>query len=389
MRITTMCMRNLTRRKLRTLLTVLGITVAVCFTVAVGAITSRYATMLIEMNTFFRGDVVVVAKNVFTIEGFPVGGTLPQDIVSEISGTDGVEKAVPMLFNLGFRVGEASGILPINVTVGLPVEEFSVILGSSLLNAGRLPLGSLSQEILVGSSIRDQYGMVVGSKIDLGGHEVTVCGIIGDPSPFLKRGVVMGLALAQEIFDYPMQVNMVIVRPKLGVTEAELAYGIEEKIDYVTVLTESQRNELTGPIVDVAESLNVTLQAMLLSLSTILVAIVGMMNVSERRRDFAALNAIGAPPAYAFGTVVIESSLIGVLGTILGIALGSLLSVLLASFWTAIPYVQFVTDISSIIPPVYVGEVFLAGVGACCLGGILPAISATRVRIAETLRAEY
>jgi putative ABC transport system permease protein len=389
MRVTTMCMRNLARRKLRTLLTVLGITVAVCFTVAVGATTSRYATNLIEMNTFFRGAVVVVAKNVFTIEGFPLGGALPQEIVSKIEETGSVEKAVPMLFNLGFRLGEPSGVLPINATVGLPVEEFSMILGSSSLKAGRLPMSSSSQEMLVGSSICSRYGLAVGSQLDVRGHEVTVCGIIRGSSIFLDNAVVMSLALAQEIFEYPMQVSMVIAKPKLGVTEAELAYDIEQRIDYVTALTENQRNEMTKPIVDIAESLNVTLQGMLLSLSTILVAIVGMINVSERRRDFAALNAIGAPPAYAFGTVVIESCLIGVLATLLGIALGSLLSVLLASFWTAIPYGQFVADISRLIPPAYLAEVFLAGVGACCFGGIIPAINATRMRIAENLRAEY
>jgi putative ABC transport system permease protein len=389
MRITVMSTRNLTRRKLRTLLTVLGITVAICCTVGVGTLASRYATILIEMNTFFRGEVVVVAKNVFTIEGFPVGGTLSQDIVSNISQTESVEKAVPMLFNLGFPIGKASGILPINATVGLPIEEFSMILGSSPLKAGRLPLNSSSQEILVGSSICEQYGLAVGSKVDMNAYEVTVCGIIKGPSPFLDRAVMMGLILAQEIFDYPTQVSMVIAKPKLGVTEAALAESIEKKIDYVTALTEDQRHDLTRPIVDVAGSLNVTLQAMLLSLSTILVAIVGMMNVSERRRDFAALNAIGAPPAYVFRTVIVEGSMIGVVGSILGIALGSLLSAFLASFWTTIPFGQFVLSISSIVPPSYIAEVFLAGVGACCLGEIVPAVTATRMRIAENLRAEY
>jgi putative ABC transport system permease protein len=389
MRVVTMCIRNLARRKPRTLLAVLGVAVAACFGVAVGATTSRYATIMIEMNTFFRGEIVVVAKNVLTIQGFPVGGALPQSVVAEIEGIDGVEKAVPILFNLGFKVGDASGLLPINVTIGLPVEEFSMILGSSALKAGRLPLNSSDREALTGSSIADQYGISVGSKMNLKGREVTVCGIVEASSPLLERSVVMSLALAQEIFDYPMQVNMVIAEPKPSVAEGGLVYRIEQGIHYVTALTENQRNELTRPIIEVVESWNMTLQAVLLFLSTILVAIVGMMNVSERRKDFATLNAIGAPPTYSFQIVVFESSLIGVLGTILGIALGSVLSVVVASFWTTIPYHQFISDIFGIVPPVYIARIFLTGVGACCLGGMLPAISATRMRIAEALRTDY
>jgi putative ABC transport system permease protein len=389
MRVVTMCIRNLARRKPRTLLAVLGVAVAACFGVAVGATTSRYATIMIEMNTFFRGEIVVVAKNVLTIQGFPVGGALPQSVVAEIEGIDGVEKAVPILFNLGFKVGDASGLLPINVTIGLPVEEFSMILGSSALKAGRLPLNSSDREVLTGSSIADQYGISVGSKINLKGREVTVCGIVEASSPLLERSVVMSLALAQEIFDYPMQVNMVIAEPKPSVAEEGLVYRIEQEIHYVTALTENQRNELTRPIIEVVESWNMTLQAVLLFLSTILVAIVGMMNVSERRKDFATLNAIGAPPTYTFQIVLVESSLIGVSGSILGIALGSALSVVVASFWTTIPYHQFISDIFAIVPPVYIARIFLAGVGACCLGGMLPAISATRMRIAEALRTDY
>jgi putative ABC transport system permease protein len=390
MRIVTMCIRNLTRRKLRTYLSIFGIAAAACIAVAVGATTTKYSTIMIEMNTFFRGQVVVVAKNVLAIQGFPIGGALPQSVTEEIDQIDGVERVVPILFNLGFRPGEASGLLPINASIGLPVEEFSIIVDSSALRSGgRLPLSNSDDDVLIGSSIADQYAASTGSTMNLQGREVTVCGIIDIPSTLLERSVVMSLKLAQSIFDYPMQTNMAIVKPKSGVTEEELAFRIEKRINYVTALTENERNDLTKPIIEVVESWNMTLQVVLLFLMIILVVVVGMMNVSERRKDFATLNAIGAPSIRVFSVVILESSVIGVLGSALGIALGSVASVVLAGLWTNIPYNQFVSDILGIVPPIYMTKVFLIGVGACCFGGLLPALSATRVRIAEVLRAEY
>jgi ABC-type antimicrobial peptide transport system permease subunit len=186
-----------------------------------------------------------------------------------------------------------------------------------------------------------------------------------------------------------MQTNMAIVKPESGLTEKEVAERIEERVNYVTALTEDDRNDLTKPIIEVVYSWNATLQTGLLFLMVVLVAVVGMMNVAERRRDFATLNAMGAPSLRVFSTVIVESSIIGFLGIGLGIVLGSIASVILASLWTTIPYSQFMSDILGIVPPTYMARVLLTGVGACCFGGFLPAVSAIRARVAEALRAEY
>jgi len=390
MRLVTLCFRNLSHRKLRTYLCIFGVAIAICFIVAVGATTSRYAAIMTEMSTFFRGEIVVVSKNVIVIQGFPIGGVIPQSVVNDIKGMDGVEKVVPMLFNLEFRLGEVSNIIPINVTIGLPSEEWPAILGSaSLRPGGRLPLENSTDEVIVGCSIADQYGISSGSKITLKGRELTVCGIIEGPFTLLERSIIMNLELAQEILKYPMQINMAIVKPKPNVIHEELASRIEKQISYVMALTENKRNDLMKPILEAIENLNMAIQGVLLFLSMVLVTILGMVNVSERRRDFATLDALGAPLGYIFRFVLLETSLIGVLGGAIGIVFGSLTALILASFYTSIPLAQFFPSIFEIVPPFYMFEIFVAVVAACCVGGIIPAINATRTRIAEILRAEY
>jgi putative ABC transport system permease protein len=380
----------LSHRKLRTYLCIFGVAIAICFIVAVGATTSRYAAIMTEMSMFFRGEIVVVSKNVIVIQGFPIGGVIPQSVVNDIKGMDGVEKVVPMLFNLEFRLGEVSNIIPINVTIGLPSEEWPAILGSaSLRPGGRLPLENSTDEVIVGCSIADQYGISSGSKITLKGRELTVCGIIEGPFALLGRSIIMNLELAQEILKYPMQISIAIVKPKPNVIHEELASRIEKQISYVMALTENKRNDLMKPILEAIENLNVAIQGVLLFLSIILVTILGMVNVSERRRDFATLDAIGAPLGYIFRFVLLETSLIGVLGGAIGIVFGSLTALILASFYTSIPLAQFFPSIFEIVPPFYMFEIFVAVVAACCVGGIIPAINATRTRIAEILRAEY
>jgi putative ABC transport system permease protein len=116
---------------------------------------------------------------------------------------------------------------------------------------------------------------------------------------------------------------------------------------------------------------------------------VTVMSVSERRRDFATLDAMGAPTSYVFRVVIIETLLMGVLGGTIGVAFGSLAAIILASLYTNIPVTLFFPSILEIVPPFYMLEMFASIVGVCCLGGIIPAINAMRMRIAEVLRAEY
>ena len=389
MRLVTMCFRNLSYRRLRTFLCVFGVAVSTCFIVAVGATTSRYVTIMTEMNVFFHGEVVVVARGVLVIQGFPIGGVVPQSIVDDLE-MDCVEKVVPMLLNFEFGPGEASGVLPVNATIGLPVEEWPMITGFSTLKpGGRLPLKNSTKEVIVGYSIADQYGILTDSTINLRGQELTVCGIIESPSALLGRSIIMSLERAQDICNYPMQINMAVVKPKSNITQEELANRIEGEISYVMALTENERNELIKPILEAVENWNMAIQAILLFLSMILVAIVGMMSVSERRRDFATLDAIGAPLGYVFRAVILETSLIGVLGGVLGITIGSLAAVVLATLYTSIPLTQFLPGILELVPPFYMLEIFAAIIMVCCVGGIIPAINATRMRTAEVLRAEY
>lgn len=154
-------------------------------------------------------------------------------------------------------------------------------------------------------------------------------------------------------------------------------------------MTEEERNDIIQPVLGQVETWNLGIQTIVFLMSLILVMTVMIMTVSERRRDFATLDAMGAPLSYIFRAVIFEASLIGVLGGVLGIVFGSLSAVVMASLYTNIPVAQFFPSVFEIVPPPYMIEIFVAVVAVCCVGGIIPAINAARTRIAETLRAEY
>jgi putative ABC transport system permease protein len=368
------------------------VAIAATFIVAIGATTMRYTTVIREVNVLFNGQVTVVSKDAIVIQAIPVtGGTFPEDLtVAKIMSISGVKAVTPVLFPPLAGSSTVLQAIPVNFTMGVPVESWGSILGPvSLRKNGHLPPNDSSSEIWAGGSLADQYGWTVGTEIKVNGYTLQVSGVFDTSMAFLSRCLIMPLTLAQTVYNYPQAVNIIAVRPAQNVSEEDLAIAIKQKISYVNALTETQRNDIVQPVLDQVQTWTLGIEAVVFIISLILVMTVTVMSVSERRRDFATLDAMGAPTSYVFRAVIIETFLIGVLGGAVGIACGSLAALVLASLYTNIPIALFFPSILDFVPPLYMLEMFVAIVGVCCLGGIVPAINAMRMRIAEVLRAEY
>lgn len=393
MRLVTFCFRNLLRRKVRTSLSIIGVALATAFVIAVGATTMRYTTVIKEMNVLFSDQIMVTSSNAVVIQAIPIGGSmLPQEYtLGKIRNVTGVDKAVPVLFVTPMSLTGIIQTVPVNFTMGVPGDEWRTVVGPTPLRGGvgHFPTNESGNEVVVGASLADQYDWTVGGTLSLNNHSLTVAGILETRLALLNRCILMPLRLAQKVYNYPGSVNIIAVKPAEGVSQKNLTQAIEAKVDYAQALTENERNDMVQPVLAQVETWNVGLQTVVLAMSMIQVMAVSAMSVSERRRDFATLDAIGAPLNYMFRIVILESALTGMLGGLLGIFLGSLASLVMASLYTSIPLTLFFPSILEIVPPFYMAGAFTAIVLVCCLGGVLPALNATRMRIAEILRAEY
>jgi ABC-type lipoprotein release transport system permease subunit len=360
------------------------------FIIAIGATTTRYAAVIEEMSYFFRGDVVVVARGVFVIQAFPIGGTIQEDVVEKLKQMNGVKTAVPILFTFNpHRLEGAIQLLPHNVSIGIPLGNWSILVGSTPLKEGNWPSSDYAEEIVIGPSIADNCNLTIGSIIKIKGYDLEVVGIMETRSPLLSRTVIMPLKLAQNLYGYTMLINMVIVEPEEKVDVKELTRKIEMEIASVKALTEDERSELIEPILQEVKLWNIGLQGVLFSMSMMLIITVAMMNVFERKRDFATMQAIGATNTSIIRIVLTEIALVGFFGSFLGIWLGAGVALLMVSFYTDIPVSLIFPDIFVIVPPFLIIKILASAVVVSCIAGIIPALTAIRTNIAEVLRAEY
>ena len=364
------------------------------FIVTIGATTSRYTTIIREMNVFFSGDIVVVAKGSIVVQAFPIsGGNLPGDIVDEVKQIEGVKTAVPMLVFFGYELEDAIQLVPTNISIGIPSDRWEILVGSTPMKPdGRWPsANSSTKEVTIGPSLVAQYNLALGSTIRIKNYNLTIVGILDTPSTTLARAIIMPLRLAQCVY-FPTNsswINMMVVELEEESMGKEVVENIEANITGVKALTADERNETIAPLLSDIETWNLGMRGMLFFLSMILVTTVAIMNVSERRRDFATLGALGASRKSIFRMVITETTLIGLFGGLLGILVGTIATLFLASIYTRIPLTLFFQGLFGVVSPIFMVEILASTLAVSCVAGILPAINAMRANISEVLRSEY
>jgi putative ABC transport system permease protein len=103
--------------------------------------------------------------------------------------------------------------------------------------------------------------------------------------------------------------------------------------------------------------------------------------MSARRRDLAILRALGAGRRTVFGAVLAEAACIGALGAIAGYAVYAVLFTVVAGVIRA--QTGVVLSLGAWHAILWMGPV--AMILLCSLGGLVPAMKAYRLPVAETL----
>jgi putative ABC transport system permease protein len=356
--------------------------------IGIGATITRCTSAVEELNVLFRGKILVVARGVFVIQAFPVGGAIPENTLQEIRHIQGVKNATPLVFFLNFEASE-NVLLPSNVTIGIPTDSWQVLTENTPLKTGGWPKNETAEEMVVGLSLAEQYGLNVGSNARIKSYTMKVVGILDSRISILSRAIIMPLKTAQKLYKFEGLVSMIVVEPKETITSDDLSKRIEEEIEGVKALTEEERTDIIQPLLSELEKWNFGITAALLFLTMCLVATITFMNISERQREFAILDAIGGPKTTALRMVAVETVIVGLLGSSIGLILGVIAAIMIVSKYTSIPMQLFMPSLTDLLPLSLIAETVGLTVAVSCLGGIITTLIANRKLTTEILRGEH
>lgn len=385
-------LRNLARRRLRTTLTITGITIGIWALVVFSSMANKVDALVSGGSDYYAGKIVVSDGGFGGIGGQP----MPIDQLAEIAAIDGIDLVVPTVAMI------ASDIQ--GVSFGPPDQIQAFPFGADQGRETYVPQlaqgRSLSAEdegrdvAVLGTSIAAKRGVGVGDTIVLHERTFEVVGVLEPTLSTPDTTIVVPFTIGQQLVheDLPAVIRdgvtadqlatAFIVYPAANADDATVAAAIEHRFPGVKALTGDAYDASVGSSVGVFNSIIVGIGLVSLIVGGLSVINTMAMSVAERTREIGVKRAIGATRRRIIRELMVEAGVIGAIGGLLGVALGALVVVLVNEAGRSSGTVLF---------ELTTGTALFAFAFSTVLGvvaGIIPAWSAARLDPVAALRYE-
>jgi len=403
-----LAVRSLTKRRLRTYLTMIGIFIGIAAVVSLIGLGQGLRIAITSQFGFLGTDVLSIQAANINFAGAPGQGApnpLNDTLVDKIKKINNVEAA----FNryIGSCTIEFKGNQKIEFVVSVPGKDDRKIferINNLKVQDGRLLTDQDNKGLLLGSNYLTgvTYGATfskpihAGDKVLINGKQFDVIGILEKKGSFMYDDAIWmndDTMLNEGIRPSNGAVNIISVKVKDVNKIIQTQQDIEKLLRKERNVKAGEEDFTVETPQKALETLNSTLFAVqlfvtIIALISLLVGGIGIMNtmytaVLERTKEIGIMKSIGAKNFTIFTLFFIESGLLGMIGGAIGVILGLILAYGLA-------FIGSIALGSNLIQAhVSLGLIFGALAFSFVIGtvfGVLPAYRASKLHPVDSLR---
>ena len=315
--------RNLARNRLRLLVSVGGVALALSLTLSLEAIYAGVANQLTTYIDRSGADVWVSQPGVRNLH--MVASWLPDAVVAEVRAVDGVVEATPILYSTDtIAAGDERAVayvigLPAGAPMGGPWE---IVDGSDRVGRG---------EVIVDRGFARRAGVTVGDRVTVLGGEATIVGLSAGTASLVNTVAFVSFDDFRAMRIGAPVVSFVLVKAAAGRSAETVAAEVEGRVPGVTA--QSREAFAAGERRLVSD-----MSAEIISIMNVIGFVVGLAVVAltvyiatlARRREYGVLKALGARNRVLYRIVLAQAMLSVVLGFVIGLAFTESLAFLVA-----------------------------------------------------------
>lgn len=385
----TLALRYLSGRMLRTALTTLAIIFGVMVLFGMNG-------MIPAVEDSFRQSMMASANQVDLTVTSETRGVFDSRLLEAVRDTPGVARVTGSLARTivlpAAQGPKARDNRPVNLLMlnGLDPATAAAVRPLSLVEGRTLEAGD-GHVILISDNLAQKTGLGLKDTLRLPSASGTtgfeIVGVVaGRPTAGVEE-VYVPLAAAQQTLNLPGQINTIEALFTPGSDETAVRQAVLDNLGSGYRLGGNQAGSEFMASVKMGEFAFDMFGVLALAMGGFIIFNTFRTIVLERRRDIGMLRSVGAYRRTILGLILTESLLQGVIGTAIGMAAGYLMVAgmlaALGPLWEE--RLHFTLGGPSFAPQTYVLAIGL-GVGVTLLGGLFPALSASRIPPLEALR---
>lgn len=381
-------LKNMFRRKVRTILTISGITIGIFAFVVMGAMAEKINILVSGGSDYYKDKVIVSDKSGGSFMTSPLSIDKAKEIES-ISGVQAVQAGVTILLdseNISFGI---PAMIIGSDDKGAKYETFNLdIAKGEKLNPSDFG------KVMIGSDLVKKLNAEVGKIIKLKGKNFEVKGIMAKTLTAPDNEVYMTLNDAQEIYhDTLPTVIQSQVKPEVLVTDFtvyakkgtnpnELATKINKEVPNVKAQGPKAFQDQIASATGILNSILFGIAAISLLVGGLSIINTMTMSISERTKEIGIKKAVGAKTRNIMIEYLTEAGLIGLFGGVIGWILGALMVFSVNKAMEASGNTIFLLTNRLTFFAIF----FSVTLGV--LAGIYPAYHAVKINIVKALREE-
>ena len=397
-----LALKNLKHRGIRSWLTLLGIFIGVTAVVALiglgnglqAAVAAQFGVSSIQTLTIQAGGL-----NSFGPPGSGAVNKLTRDDAIAIGKLGTVEFSTPR--NLRAIKMEYNNIVAFSMAVsvdeGIESEMYETMdleaVDGRMLQSGDLGKIAIGYNLANGEKNGFEKEVVIGKTILIQDERFKVIGVLKKKGSFMLDNIVlMYHDDLNGLLDYGDEVDIIGVKVK----DPDLMERSKEEIEKllrarrdVDVGEEDFEVSTPDAMLETVNSVLGGVQAFIIIIASIsiLVGALGIVNtmttsVLERRKEIGIMKAIGGTNFQIFLQFFFESGMLGFVGGLVGVVLGTLISI-----GGTIGINSFIgAELSPVIDPILIGGALVGSFVVGAAAGIVPAMGAAKQNPVEALR---
>lgn len=360
-------LRNLWRRKLRTIMTIIGTAGAVSLYVSVHAITGSIHSQIEDVTAGYGGHITIQERGASPLNS----AITPADLAQVTSLASQARISVTVA---GSRQEEWAPFLLVFGSTAQRAQEYRVVEGRVFQSGHR--------EVLVGQVAANRLSLQLGDSLSIGNESFSVVGFYSVGSRYFDGAVLLELQDAQRVLDRGDTVSALTVYMR---SEAEADRLIPQINRSLPRLRAVRTEDFIGTVnqLAVARAFAYSIGMMALLVSCVVVTNTLLMSTVERTREIGILMAIGWRLTLIWRMLLAEALAL----CVAGIVLGNVCALLMLRAMNHTRAIGF-GWIPVAIPPLLALESLGLAVVMALVSSMYPTIVAARLSPVEAIRFE-